>query len=283
MSDLTLSDCAPAIKLLTLNRPERLNALSYGLVRELHEAFDALAADDSCRVIVLTGAGRAFCAGLDLKEQAGAQAGALRPDAAEHGAPGPPRAGPPGPAGGLRFQALISGLVPKIRSLRQPVVAAVNGAAVGGGLGLALAADIRVMAASARLGVQFIKVGVSGCDIGVSYTLPRLVGASRAFELMLTGRLIDAAEAERIGLVSRVTGDEAVVAEAVLMAEAICGHSPFGVTMTKEVMWANLDAPSLESAIALENRTQILSSYTGDLAEAAAAFTEKRPPKWRGT
>jgi enoyl-CoA hydratase len=137
-------------------------------------------------------------------------------------------------------------------------------------------------AESARFNVAFIRVGLSGCDIGVSYLLPRLVGASRAFELMLTGRMIDAAEADRIGLVTKVVPDGKVVDAAVETAELIRGNSPFGVWMTKEVMWSNLEAASLHGAIDLENRTQLLASYMGDLREALAAFVEKRPPRFTG-
>ncbi len=189
MSDAVLIDhVRPGIVVLTLNRPERLNAMNYELVRGLYDAFDELADDHSCRVIVLTGAGRGFCAGLDLTE------GASPPSAAGLG-----RA-----QAGMAVQKLIAGLVPKMRSVPQPVIAAVNGAASGGGLALALASDVRIAAQSARFNVAFIRVGLSGCDIGVSWMLPRLIGASRAFELLLTGRLIDADEADRIGLVTRV-------------------------------------------------------------------------------
>ena len=128
--------------------------------------------------------------------------------------------------------------------------------------------------------VQFIKVGIGGCDIGISYTLPRLVGVSRAHELILTARVIDASEAERIGLVSRVVADVSALDCALEIAETICSYSPFGVAMTKEVMWANVDAPNVEAAIHMENRTQILASTTGDVAEAAAAFAERRKPVW---
>jgi enoyl-CoA hydratase len=161
------------------------------------------------------------------------------------------------------------------------VIAAVNGAASGGGLALALASDVRVAAASARFNVAFVRIGLSGCDIGVSWLLPRLVGASRAFELLLTGRLIDAEEADRIGLVSRVVPDGSVVDAAVEIAGQIAANSPLGVWMTKEVMWSNLEVPSLQAGIDLENRTQILSSFTEDHREALAAFLEKRPPSYR--
>jgi enoyl-CoA hydratase len=249
---------------LTLNRPERLNAMNYELVAGLYDALDELSADQSCRVIVLTGSGRGFCAGLDLSE------GATPPTAQSMGRP----------QAGMTVQKLIAGLVPKMRSVPQPIVAAVNGAASGGGLALALASDVRIAAQSARFNVAFIRVGLSGCDIGVSWMLPRLIGASRAFELLLTGRLIDANEADRIGLVTRVVPDGTVVDAALETADLIVGNSPFGVRMTKEVMWSQLEINSLQAGIDLENRTQVLSSFTGDLNEAMAAFMEKRPARF---
>jgi len=254
----------PGIAKITLNRPERLNAMNYDLVDGLYGALDELSADRNCRVIVLTGAGRGFCAGLDLSD------GASPPESRGLG-----RA-----QAGMTVQKMIAGLVPKMRSVPQPIIAAVNGAASGGGLALALASDVRVASASARFNVAFIRVGLSGCDIGVSWMLPRLVGASRAFELLLTGRLIEATEADRIGLVTRVVPDGAVVDSALETAELIVGNSPFGVRMTKEVMWSQLEIGSLQAGIDLENRTQVLSSFTGDLTEAMAAFTEKRAPNF---
>jgi enoyl-CoA hydratase/carnithine racemase len=252
------------IAVITLNRPERLNALSFEMVDELHNVIEALDDDNQHRVAILTGAGRGFCAGLDLKERGGSRRSR----------------GLSGPAAGMRSQARIADLVVRLRRLRQPVIAAVNGPAFGGGLALACACDLRIAATSARLCVQFIKVGVSGCDIGISYTLPKLVGASRAHELILTSREVDSAEAERIGLVSQVVADGHVVDAALDMAQTIVGYSPFAVAMTKEVLVANLDAPGLEAAVQLENRTQILASTTGDIVEAASAFAEKRPPRW---
>src|SRR5262249_34445900 len=178
----------------------------------------------------------------------------------------------------MRGQQQIASLVIRLRRLPKPVIAAVNGAATGGGLALALACDVRVASESARFNVAFIRVGLSGCDIGVRYVLARLSGASRAVELMLTGRMVGAAGADRIGLVSRVVPDGKVVDAALETAQLIRANSPFGVWMTKEVMWDNLEASSLHAAIDLENRTQLLSSYTGDMGEALAAFLEKRPP-----
>jgi enoyl-CoA hydratase len=177
-------------------------------------------------------------------------------------------------------QHRIASLIPRLRSLRVPVIAAVNGPAAGGGLALALGSDVRIAAASARFGVAFIKIGLSGCDIGVSWLLPRLVGASRAHELMLTGRVIDAAEAERIGLVARVVPDDELLDEALVTARQIRSNTPLGVWLTKEAMWSALEIPSQRAAIDVENRQQILASLTDDMSEAVSAFLEKREPDY---
>ena len=249
---LQTSHPRPEITVLTLDRPEKLNALSYELVEQLHEALDALAADNTCRVVVLTGAGRGFCSGLDL------------------GAPNPAEAGggTEFPRSGMRWQERIAHLTAKIHRLRQPVIAAVNGVAYGGGLGIALACDLRVAGPAARLCTQFIKLGLGGCDIGVSYTLPRLIGAGPAFDLILTARAVDADEALRLGLVSRLV--ESPLDEALAVAETLCGYGKFGVESTKQVMWANLEASSLETALHLENRSQILASTSGEMRDAAS-------------
>lgn len=264
MSTVRGEQIGEGITLLTLDRPERLNAMSRELVGDLHDALAATGDNHDCRVVILTGAGRGFCSGLDLKETG---------DLTQAG-DGPPAA--------MHAQQHIASLVTQLRGLPKPVIAAVNGPATGGGLALALACDVRVAAESARFNVAFIRVGLSGCDIGVSYLLPRLVGASRAFELMLTGRMIESGEADRIGLVSRVVPDGELIGAALETAELIRANSPFGVWMTKEVMWSNLEAGSLQAAIDLENRTQLLSSHTGEMREALAAFLEKRPPKFSG-
>jgi enoyl-CoA hydratase/carnithine racemase len=262
MADVLREEIRPGVALVTLDRPDRLNALSWDLVDELHATLDEIGRDNSLRAVVLTGAGRGFCAGLDLSERSGSSLSE----------------GLSGVAGGMRSQEHIADLMLHLRRIPQPVIAAVNGVAVGGGLALALYSDIRVCAASARFGVQFIRVGLSGCDVGVSYALPRIVGASHAFELSLTGRIIDAEEAARIGLVSRVVDDGQLLDAALDIAGQITRNSPFGVVMTKEVLWANLSASSAEHAIALENRTQILASQSGDFVEAITAFAEKRDP-----
>jgi enoyl-CoA hydratase len=259
------SEPRPGVTLLTLDRPDRLNAMNHELVADLHDALDDVHADRSCRAVVLTGSGRGFCAGLDLREGAGVP-----------GTEGLGRA-----QAGMATQQHIARLIPHLRAVRQPVIAAVNGPAAGGGLALALGCDVRVAAASARFNVAFVRIGLSGCDIGVSWMLPRLIGASAAFELLLTGRIIDADEALRIGLVGRVVPDGDVVDAALGIAGEIAANSPFGVWMTKEVMWSQLEIGSLQAGIDLENRTQILASTTGDMQEAMAAFLEKRQPEFR--
>jgi enoyl-CoA hydratase len=183
----------------------------------------------------------------------------------------------------MRVQQHIAGLIPLFRSQPQPIIAAINGAASGGGLALALGSDIRLAAASARFNVAFIKIGLSACDIGTSWILPRLIGASRAYELMLTGRFADAAEAERIGLVTQVVPDDQLLDAALSEAALILSNGPFGVRMTKEVMWSQLEIGSMQAGIDLENRTQVLSSFAGDMEEAMAAFMEKRPPRFGTT
>jgi enoyl-CoA hydratase len=251
------------VTVLTFNRPERMNTLTTALVDELLTALDSVARDRECRAVILTGAGRAFCAGLDL-------AGYGTPKGAE----------------GLgdfdvsqAIQAELASAVLKLRDLPVPVIAAVNGPATGGGMALAVAADVRVAGPSAVFAVSFVKVGLSGCDMGVSWILPRLIGTGRAYELMLTGRTVEATEAERIGLVNRIA-DGDVMDDALELAGLIAGNSPWGVRMTKEVMWSQLTIGSLEAGICLENRTQALAVHTGDMQEAIAAFMEKRAPRW---
>ncbi len=249
---------------LTLNRPDALNAMNSTLVRELRQFFWELPADTDTRVLVLRGAGRAFCAGLDLKEQ-----------------PSEGRPGGGSIAGGLRAQRTISELVLLMRRAPQPIIAAVHGAACGGGFALALAADVRVAGESARMNAAFIRLGLSACDVGVSYFLPRIVGASVAAELLLTGNFIDAARAERTGLVSRVVPDEALESAARALADDMLRNSPLGLRLTKECLKLSLDAGSLEEVVAMEDRNQILAAHGGDFQEGVLAFLQKRPAQFR--
>ena len=264
METLQVDQPHEGVTRITLDRPARLNAMNAALIADLHQALAGVAADRACRVVVLTGAGRGFCAGLDL---AGYGAAPRSENLDRVGAT-------------FATQTDIAALVPRLRALPQPVIAAVNGPAAGGGLALALASDIRIASASARFNVAFVRLGLSGCDIGVSWLLPRPIGASRAWELMLTGRIIDAAEADRIGLVLRVVADDELETATLETAGLIAANAPWGVRMTKEVMWSQLEVGSLQAGIDLENRTQVLSSMTNDMQEAVAAFLQKRPPHY---
>ncbi|MDR3453439.1 MAG: enoyl-CoA hydratase-related protein [Rhodoferax sp.] len=248
------------IALLRLDRPRHLNSLTDDTVTEIGRLLDTLAADSKIRVLVITGEGRGFCAGFDLGLASDA------PGSAELGET---------PAWMMRQEAFAS-LVTRLRALRQPVIAAVNGPANGAGLGLALAAEIRIAARSAVFNAAFVRVGMSSCDIGVSWLLPRCVGLSRAFEIMLTGRMVDAAEAERIGLVSATVDDGQLMPRVLETARSIVANNAFGVWMTKRGTWANAESGSLAAAIELENRTQILARTTGDLQRAAQALLSRR-------
>ena len=250
---------------ITLNRPERLNAMTYGLVNDLHEALDKVDNDHAVRAVILTGAGRGFCAGLDLT-------GFGRiPGTEDFGEQ----------QQGMAVQQYIAELVHHMRDVRQPIIAGVNGAAAGGGFALACASDVRYCGSSAKFGTAFVRLGISGCDIGVSWMLPRLIGASRAWELMLTGRVIDSEEANRIGLVSNVVADEDLSERCLSVAREISRNSPFGVWMTKEVMWSNLEIPSLRAGIDMENRTQILSAGTEDSKKAMSSFLGTGEVDWK--
>ena len=254
---------------LQLHRPQSRNALSWELMRELKAALHLLDQDNRVRVIILSGAGKSFCAGLDLLDQNNTDS--LRDTIGEIKA---------GSRAGMRAQEYMADIALLMRRIQQPIIAAVHGHAYGGGLALALACDLRIAASTARFCSQFIRLGVSGCDFGVSYTLPRLIGASRAHDMMLTARVVDAERAEQWGLVTRLTSDVALTEEARALARSLTEFSPYGVISTKQAMWENLNAQSLQQALQLENRNQILNGLSGDVEEAAAAFFEKRPPRF---
>ena len=265
MSVIEVSRPRPGIVQLTLNRPEKLNAMTTELVEGLHRLLDEIAVDPDARVVVLTGAGKGFCAGLDLGGYGSA------PDT-DHLGP---------TQRGFAVQKHIASLIPHLRSLPQPVIAAVNGAAAGGGFALVLGSDVRLASRSAKFNAAFIRIGLSACDIGTSWLLPRLIGAARAQELMVTGRVFDADEAYRIGLVVELFDDTDTLLEAAYAkAEQIMLNAPFGVALTKEGMWTALEIPGMQAAIDLENRQQIMASATKDHREAMMAFLEKRPPNY---
>jgi len=247
---------------LTLNRPDALNALNSTMVTELRDFFGSLPADRDTRVVVLRGAGRAFCAGLDLKESPGGDGGMGSVQSA------------------LRGQRRISELVMLMRRAPQPFIACVHGAACGGGFALALASDVRLAGESARMNAAFIRIGLSACDVGVSYFLPRLVGVSVASELLLTGRFINAQRSLATGLVSEVVPDDQLEDAAQHLVNDMLLTSPLGLRLTKECLNAAVDAGSLDQVIALEDRNQVLCTQTNDFREGVTAFLQKRKPEY---
>ena len=255
----------PEVALLTLNRPDRLNALTSDMLALLYDTLEGLGRDATCRVIVVTGAGRGFCAGDDLRDYR-------------------PPAWVPTDVGEVHShmyqQKYVAQLVPRLRALPQPVVAAVNGPAAGAGYALALGADLRIAAASAVFVDAFVKIGASGAEMGLSWLLQRIVGATRAAELVLTGRRVAADEAARIGLVLESVPDGRVVDAALALADQIVANTPLGAWMGKATLWSNLEIPSLEAAVDLEARTQILALATEDAREQLAAYRERRPPRY---
>lgn len=254
------------VAVVTMNRPDRLNALSASMVTDLKGALAGLYRHRTVRTIVLRGAGRGFCSGADLSGDAD---------------PSPDSEGRSRLGVVYRGQEHLAELILAIHEHDKPIIAAVHGPAVGGGLAIALACDLRVATADARFGAVFIKVGLSACDVGTSYFLPRIVGAGRAAELMMTGRHFTGTEADRFGMLNGVAeSPEDCLDRAMSLAEAIAANNEFGVWMTKDGMWDNIDAPSLRHAIALENRTQVLGTFLDNMSEASAAFREKRDPTW---
>jgi enoyl-CoA hydratase len=246
---------------VTLNRPEQLNTLNPLLLRELNDYFASLERNYAVRVVVLRGAGRAFCAGLDMKASGGTPLDA-------------------GSDAMMRSQREFSGLVMRMRRCPQPVIGLLHGHAAGGGFSIALGCDVRIAAAGTRMNCAFIKIGLSGCEMGASYHLPRLVGSSVAAELLYTGRFIDAERALRVGLVSEVVPLEQLEAAGRALAEDMLATAPLGLRLTKECFWAAVDGNDLPSVIAMEDRNQVLTVVNGDLAEGIQAFLEKRKPNY---
>ena len=263
--DVLIDRSRPEIAVVTLNRPSRLNALTSEMLARLFEVFEGLGRDSTCRVIIVTGAGRGFCSGDDLRD--------YHPPSWVSPALGPLQSH-------MYQQKYVAGLVPRLRALPQPVIAAVNGPAAGAGYAIALGADLRIASESAVFVDAFVKIGASGAEMGLSWLLQRIVGATRAAELVLTGRRLDAREAARIGLVLETVPDGKVVDAAVALAEQILANTPMGTWMGKATLWSNLEIPSLEAAIDLEARTQILTLATEDADEQRQAMREGRPPTY---
>ncbi|HEY6623640.1 MAG TPA: enoyl-CoA hydratase-related protein [Acidimicrobiales bacterium] len=263
--DVLIARTTPGVALVTLHRPERLNALTSAMLTHLYEILETLGRDESCRVIVVTGAGRGFCAGDDLRDW-------QPPDWV------------PGEVGHFHLnmyqQKYVAQLVPRMRATPQPIIAAVNGPAAGAGFALALGADLRLAATSALFLDAFVKIGASGAEMGLSWLLQRIVGATRAAELVLTGRPVDGDEAAAIGLVLATVPAGDLLDAAMTLADRIIENTPLGTWMGKATLWSNLEISSLEAAIDLESRTQVLGLGTDDGKEQLRAYREKRPARY---
>lgn len=260
MSEL-LIEARGAVEIATLNRPDRLNALSEGLVDELNAYFGGLADRRDVRVVILRGAGRGFCAGLDIQEDRSSDATPVLRT--------------------LRTQTAIGNIYRKMRACPQPIIALGHGAACGGGLSLLLASDVRYATPDFRCNAAYIRIGLGGCDMASSYFLPRLVGASLAAEMILTGRFIDAQRALRAGLVSEIVAPDELLGRGLALADEMLATSPYGLRLSKQALNLNIDAQSLDAAMAIEDRQQVILSATEDHREALAAFLEKRAPEYR--
>lgn len=266
MAYVEVEDPRAHVRVIRLNRPERMNAMAFDVMVPFREAIDAAAYDNDIWAIVITGTGGGFCSGADLEDSSA----------------------PPNIEGltlsGIAIRAMeyLSDLVLAMRDAPKVVIAGINGAAVGGGMCLSLGADIRIAARSAYFRAAGINNGLTATELGVSYLLPRAIGASRAFEILLSGRDVGADEAERIGLVSRTVDDDDLLDACLDLAEQINGYSRVGVALTKQVLWSALEVGSLESAINLENRSQLhVRLTTKNFEEAIRARRERRRPEFR--
>lgn len=253
------TEVEPSIGLITLNRPGKLNAITFEMLDEFSELFQILSREDSMRVVILTGGGRGFCSGADLKDASNfLDSGALTD-----------------PESFLRIaQEKFSGLVLGLRKIPQTIIAAVNGVAAGGGFAMTLASDFIVASPDAYFIPSFINIGLSGGEMGTSYFLPRFVGLSRATEILCTGRNIYAEEAQRIGLVVKIVPQEELIETALSYAKMMTSKSIGGLKLTKRVLEANASAPSLEAALNLENRNQAIMAFSGDFAKFVKSFVE---------
>lgn len=251
---------------ITMDRPERMNSMAFEQVIPLHAALEEVAHDNQTGVVILTGTGAGFCSGADT----------------QHSSPPPNISGLTLTRIATRSMSILADLVPAMRRMPQPVIAAINGAAIGGGMCLTLGADIRIACESAYFRAAGINNGLTAPELGLSFLLPRAIGSSRAFEIMLSGRDVGAAEAAAIGLVSRCVPDGRLLEEALDLADQINGWSTNGIQLTKRIMWAGLESGSLMNAVELESHTQLYARLTTkNFEEAVKARKEKRPPDFK--
>ena len=265
MALVEVDEVGQDIRVVRLNRPDRLNALSIELSVELDEVLAEVGRDNLVRIVILTGTGRAFCSGLDLKDYG------IIPNIdhlSVHRI-------------ASRSMGIYSQLTRRLRAIPQPVIAAVNGPAYGGGMCLALGADLRIAAESTEFNATGIVNGLTSAVMGAGWILPRLIGGANSNDLLLTGRRVDAAEALRMGLVSRVVPDDALLDEALEMARSMCRYSHYGLEATKQSLWVEQEISSLAAAIEFEDRNQLMAGFTDNLPEAIRAFDHGREPVYR--
>ncbi|WP_406278821.1 enoyl-CoA hydratase [Embleya sp. NBC_00896] len=266
MSFVLVDKPRPHVTLITLNRPDRMNAMAFDVMVPFREALEAVSADNDTRVVILTGAGRGFCSGADLENSGripGIQ-GLTRTSIAR------------------RSMEILDDVILGLRRMHQPVIGAINGPAIGGGFCLATATDIRIASDTAYFRAAGINNGLTASELGISYLLPRAIGSSRAFEIMLSGRDVDATEAERIGLVSRVVPGDKLLDDAYELAERIVGFSRVGVEVTKRLLWSGLEAGSMHSHMDHEGHAQLyVRMTTQNFEEAIRARKDKREPEYK--
>jgi len=266
MSFVKIETPRAGIALVTLDRPERMNAMAFDVMVPLREALEELSFDNSVRVVVLTGAGEGFCSGADLVD------------------PGylPIFDGLTVPGISRRAMKVLDDVIRSLRDMHQPVIAAINGPAIGGGFCLAMATDIRIAAEGAYFRAAGINNGLTAAELGLSFTLPRAIGSSRAFEIMLSGRDVDALEAASIGLVSRSVPRAELLEQCYALADRIIGFSQLGVELTKQMLWAGLEAGSMHSHMNHEGHAQLfVRMTTRNFEEAIKARRDKRKPEFK--
>lgn len=256
----------PYVTLITLNRPDRMNAMAFDVMVPFKEALEEVSFDNDTRVVIVTGAGAGFCAGADLEDPGWLDIfdGLTIPGIAR------------------RAMKILDDVIKTIHDMHQPVIGAINGAAIGGGFCLSMATDIRVASEQAYFRPAGINNGLTSAELGLSYLLPRAIGTSRAFEIMLTGRDVDAAEAERIGMVSKVVAPDELLQECYRIAERINGFSQLGVELSKQMLWAGVDAGSMHTHMNHEGHAQLfVRMTTKNFEEAIKARKEGRPPEYK--
>ena len=266
MSFIDVSKPRTGVTQITLNRPERMNAMAFDVMLPLREAIEEISADNETRVVILTGAGEGFCSGADLEDS-----GYL-----------PIFDGLTMPGIARRAMKVLEDVIKSIQDMPQPVIGAINGAAIGGGFCLSMVTDVRIASENAYFRPAGINNGLTAAELGLSYILPRAIGSSRAFEIMLSGRDVDAEEAARIGLVSRAVPHDKLLDECYALAERMIGFSQQGVELTKQMLWAGLDASSMNSHMNYEGLAQLfVRMTTKNFEEAIRARKDKRKPDFK--